>query len=223
MDPTEYMKAFNDYLAPRLDTYEQAIYLYLVRHSRLEGSEDIVIVISGAAKSRAFGTGNSGVAMAPSQVFKKLRSLETKGCVRVLDVEHQGTRIQPLLPHEIPGLVPLQNPSPETPEDSDFYGDPKNRLRILVREEHCCFYCLRQLTEQNFVIDHIVSRPVGHDGYSNVVAACRSCNNRKRSREALDHLRLLYRENRLTNDEFDNRLGLLERIQSGDHPPPESI
>ena len=133
MDPIEYMKTFHEYLAPRLDTYEQAIYLYLVRHSRLEGSEDIVIGISGAAKSRAFGTGNSGVAMAPSQVFKKLRSLEAKGCVRILDAEHQGTRIQPLLPHEMPGIVPVQELSPEIPEDNDFYGDPKNRLRILGR------------------------------------------------------------------------------------------
>lgn len=29
------LKDFQDHLAPRLDTYEQSIYLYLLRHSRL--------------------------------------------------------------------------------------------------------------------------------------------------------------------------------------------
>jgi len=37
---------FVDHLAPRLDTYEQTIYLYAMRHSRLEGHEEIVIVVA---------------------------------------------------------------------------------------------------------------------------------------------------------------------------------
>ena len=32
-----------DHLAPKLDTYELAIYLYLVRHSRLLGKREIVV------------------------------------------------------------------------------------------------------------------------------------------------------------------------------------
>ena len=35
MDAKRMLEEFQDYLAPKLDTYEQAIYLYILRHSRL--------------------------------------------------------------------------------------------------------------------------------------------------------------------------------------------
>ena len=43
MDLEKFMIQFQDYLAPKLDTYEQAIYLYVFRHSRLIGKEETVI------------------------------------------------------------------------------------------------------------------------------------------------------------------------------------
>jgi hypothetical protein len=43
MDTKKFFLEFQDYLAPRLDTYEQAIYLYIVRHSRLIDEENVVI------------------------------------------------------------------------------------------------------------------------------------------------------------------------------------
>ena len=41
MDADRFLKEFHDFLAPRLDTYEQAIYLYAVRHSRLVGEREV--------------------------------------------------------------------------------------------------------------------------------------------------------------------------------------
>lgn len=35
MDATEFLVQFQDHVASRLGTYEQAIYLYAVRHGRL--------------------------------------------------------------------------------------------------------------------------------------------------------------------------------------------
>lgn len=43
MDTTQFLKDFQDHLAPRLNTYEQALYLYAVRHSRLLGNDEVVI------------------------------------------------------------------------------------------------------------------------------------------------------------------------------------
>ncbi len=42
------------------------------------------------------------------------------------------------------------------------------------------------------VIEHVVSRPAGGNGYRNVVAACRQYNNRKGDSDAEDFLRILY-------------------------------
>ena len=41
------LEDFQDHSAPRLDTYEQAIYLYLFRHTRLKGESNAVIGLKG--------------------------------------------------------------------------------------------------------------------------------------------------------------------------------
>ena len=48
---------FQDFLAPKLDTYEQAIYLYILRHSRLIGQEEVVIGFKSARRKMSFGVG----------------------------------------------------------------------------------------------------------------------------------------------------------------------
>ena len=35
MEPKQFIEQFQDFLSPKLDTYEQALYLYIFRHSRL--------------------------------------------------------------------------------------------------------------------------------------------------------------------------------------------
>ena len=39
----EFFQQFQDHLAPKLDTYEQAIYLYIFRHSRFVGQDETVL------------------------------------------------------------------------------------------------------------------------------------------------------------------------------------
>jgi hypothetical protein len=64
-----------------------------------------------------------------------------------------------------------------------------------------------------------VSRPHGDNSYRNVVAACRQCNNRKGSSDAEDFLRVLYRENILSHDDFEQRLFHLYRLKIGELRP----
>ncbi len=52
-------KDFQDWLAPRLDTYEQAIYLYILRHGPLQGLDAVVIGFKSARKKMAFGIGDA--------------------------------------------------------------------------------------------------------------------------------------------------------------------
>ena len=53
MDAAQFFKQFQDHLAPKLDTYEQVLYLYVVRHSRLEGRDEAVIGFKSARRSMA--------------------------------------------------------------------------------------------------------------------------------------------------------------------------
>ena len=220
MDAAQFLMQFQDHVAPRLDTYEQALYLYAVRHSRLVGLTDVVIGFKSARAAMAFGIGKAGTPMSEHVCYEKLRSLETKGYVQLLGTEHGGTRLRVLLPSEIPGLLPGEASAPQVSiEDMDFFEVSENRLLIFRREAGRCFYCLRSIDAKNHVIEHAMSRPNGNNSYRNIVAACRQCNNRKGSASAEDFLRTLYREKLLAADEFEGRISHLERLRVGELRP----
>ena len=135
-------------------------------------------------------------------------------------MEQGGSRIRLRLPAEIPGVIPQAAREPTiTLEEMDFFAIAENRKLILEREDHKCFYCLRRLSADNHVIEHVVSRPEGNNSYRNLVAACMQCNNRKGESEAADFLRVLLREGRLTDDEFEQRVLHLTRLRAGELRP----
>jgi len=221
MEPKQFIEQFQDYLAPKLDTYEQALYLYIFRHSRLLGLDEVVIGFKSARVRMACGVGEKGKPMSENSAYEKLQSLKSKGCIEIVSTENTGRRFRLMLPHEIPGVIPppeLQLP-PLDIEEMDFFEMPENRALILEREQHHCFYCLRALTAENYVMEHVVSRPTGNNGYRNVVAACRECNNRKNDSIAEDYLRGLYRESFLSADELQERLLKLGRLKNGELKP----
>lgn len=55
-----------------------------------------------------------------------------------------------------------------------------SRRRVLARDAHRCAYCAGKAD----TVDHVVprSRPGGENVWTNVVAACRTCNNTKANR-----------------------------------------
>jgi hypothetical protein len=220
MDPTRFLADFIDHLAPRLDVYEAAIYLYAARHSRLVGRDEATIGFKSARRRMSSGIGTAGSAMSEATCYEKLRSLESKGCVSILSSESGGTRLRLLLPNEIAGLVPVGRAAePIDPDAIDFFEVEANRLLILEREQSRCFYCLRKVDAKNYVIEHVLSRPQGTNGFRNVVAACRQCNNRKGASPAADFVRLLYRDGFLDQAEFERRLAELDRLLRGDLKP----
>ena len=220
MDTEKFLSQFQDHLAPKMDVYEQAIYLYLIRHSRLIGKEELVVGFKSARKQLAFGVGKAGTPPSEGVCYEKVRSLEGKGFIQVLGTEHTGTRIHPYLPHEIGGLIKeVEKQAAQTLEEMDFFDVPENKELIVAREKNQCFYCRAKLTKNNYVIEHVISRPAGDNSYRNVVAACRSCNNRKGSHDVKEYLRTLYREGFLAPDEFEDRLSHLELLRNGELKP----
>jgi hypothetical protein len=219
----QFFKDFQDPLAPRLNTYEQAIYLYLFRHTRLIGLEEAVVGFKSARRRMACGIGQKGKPMSEHTAYEKLQSLQKKGCIIILDSTRDGRKIGLKLPSEIPGVV-VASTAPALPdiEAEDFFEVKENHNRILAREGHRCFYCLRLLNGEDYVIEYVVSRPLGDNGYRNVVAACRECNNRKGSSTAEEWLRTLYREGFLDTAAFQERQSHLERLRAGELKPPSA-
>lgn len=115
---------FQDHLAPRLDVYEQAIYLYVLRHTRLEGQRESVFPFKSARRQLAFGVGKAGSPPSEAVVYEKVRSLQQKGCLKVLSSERAGTRIEVFLPDEIDGVLPRPATSPSYVdiEELDFFS-----------------------------------------------------------------------------------------------------
>ena len=71
MDTHEFIEQFQDYLAPKLDTYEQALYLYIFRHGRLLGAEEVVIGFKAARRRMAAASVKTG---ARCQRIRRTRS-----------------------------------------------------------------------------------------------------------------------------------------------------
>ena len=100
---------------------------------------------------------------------------------------HAGKLIRLFLPSEIQGIIPppVQEREVEI-ETMDFFDDPANRLLLLKRENYKCFYTLQKLDKDNFIVEHVVSRPAGNNSYRNCVAAAREANNKTVSYTHLD-------------------------------------
>jgi len=211
---------FEDHLAPRLDVYEQAVYLYIVRHTIAVGQSEATIGFKSARKKMAFGVGTAGTPPSERTVYEKLKSLESKGYIKILSSERTGTRLRLIPPQDIPGVIPVAALEPTLfLEQMDFFTVAENRKLILEREGQKCFYCFAELNSENHVIEHVVSRPNGDNSYRNVVASCRQCNNRKSAETAEDHLRTLYREGLLSSEDFKGRVARLERLRAGEPRP----
>lgn len=60
---------------------------------------------------------------------------------------------------------------------------PLNNHELFRRDSHLCMYCGQQFPQHALTRDHVVPLSCGgKDVWSNVVAACRSCNTRKGGR-----------------------------------------
>jgi len=221
LDLKEFFVQYQDHLAPKLDTYEQAIYLYIFRKSRLLGLDEVTIGFKTARARLATGIGEGGKPMSEKSCYSRLRSLEQKGCIMVVRTNHDGRLLRLYLPSEIQGVIPP--PAQERVVDietMDFFEDPANRLLLLKRENYRCFYSLQKLDKDNFIVEHVVSRPAGNNSYRNCVAASREANNKKGATSAEDFLRRLYRENILNESEFQDRIHARAQLKDGLLKPP---
>lgn len=218
----EHIKDIIDFAEPKMDVYEFAIYMYLIRHTRLIGKEEGLFGFKSIRKSMVIGVGVKGTPMSEGMCYDRLKSLETKGFIKSISSEHKGTRIRVFYPLEIEGLVShlseIQNNEIDI-EEIDFFDISENRLKILERDKWECFYCFKKLNEDNYVLEHVVSRPEGKNTYRNLVASCRTCNNKKDKLNVDDFLRQLYRDNLISDTELRTISDNIIKLKNGDLKP----
>jgi hypothetical protein len=221
IDLKEFFVQYQDYLAPKLDTYEQALYLYIFRKSRLLGLDEVTIGFKNARTRIATGVGEHGKPLSEKSCYSRLSSLDEKGILKVVRTNHTGKLIRLYLPSEIPGIIPPPAQESEVDiETMDFFNDPSHRLLLLKRENYKCFYTLQKLDKDNFIVEHVVSRPAGNNSYRNCVAASREANNKKGAASAEDFLRRLFRESYLSESELQDRMRALTQLKEGLLKPP---
>ncbi len=204
-----------DHLVPILDTYEQALYHHILRHTLLVGKRNAIISV----KTANIGLGKSKAGSLPSetQKAKKLRTLVEKGCVEIVERSHKGTEVRPIYPKEIPGLVPkavdIENPNIE---EVDFFEARIYVDALLEREGGKCFYTLQKINRENCVLDHVVPQSKGGDNsYRNIVASSFDSNSNKGDKNADDFARELYRSGILNLTEMQELLKRIEELQEG--------
>ncbi len=216
-------KQFEDVMVRRLrlPLADRAVYLHLVRHSRLEGQLQFRFSISWLAR---------GTRLCNETARWAVRRLVERGALRLLERSTVGHLVEVYLPEEIPAIWTDPGEAGETAlipktlaaslEEVDFFKTTELREAIHARERGFCFYCLGRTNALTLCLDHVVPRAhFGRNSCRNLVSCCLECNSRKGAGSAADFLRRLCREGRLTGKELSDRLGALEELAAGNLRP----
>ena len=211
----EILKDIEDHLMPYLemDSYERSLYYYLLRHSRVIGNSEVLVAIMALSKALGFSEWSAR---------GKLRSMHKKGCIRIIERRRDGTRVSVLLAREIEGCIVDEEQQTESIDIElvDFFREPQYREAIFKRENGVCFYCLKEITKENYVLDHVVSQVNdGDNTYRNIVASCHECNSLKQDMNGNDFLRNLYRRGVINSEELEQRLRVIDLLQDGKLKP----
>ena len=99
-DLTKTIEQFVGLLMPELTLYEAAMYIFLLRNSHLKNLSEIRMGKRTIAEK--WGTGARGKRTNYAHVTDLVKGLEKKGCLKIGDVNREGTLYKILLPEEIP-------------------------------------------------------------------------------------------------------------------------
>ena len=157
-----------------------------------------------------------------SSIKRRLTDLLQHKCISVDRRRSGANEITVNLPSQIPAckiLIDAEQDilSQEEPDNRDYYIDSERRLEILGRDQRKCAYCLLDVSEDTFVLDHLV--PVSKGGTNkkfNLVTSCPACNGRKEDEDSIQFLLKNYRGQLLQQNEFLAQKLYLEALLNED-------
>jgi 5-methylcytosine-specific restriction endonuclease McrA len=156
-------------------------------------------------------------------VKRRLPDLLRHKCISVRSQRGGANEVSVHLPSDIPDCRRLidQDSAAREPviqaDVRDYYSDPARRLEILKRDGSKCVYCLVDITEDTFVLDHLL--PItkgGTNRKSNLVPTCPACNGRKGDGDPVQLLLMNYRNQLLTQQEFIQQRQFIETLLQDD-------
>ena len=168
-DLTKTIEQFVDLLMPELTPYEAAMYIFLLRNSHLKNLSEIRIGKRTIAEK--WGTGARGKRTNYAHVTDLVKGLEKKGCLKIGDVNREGTLYKILLPEEIPLVKEKLSVVQETGEE-DYFTDPERRRELFERDKWVCCYCGDKVTEKNATLDHLNPQSKGGKHTKNNLKTC---------------------------------------------------
>lgn len=220
-------KQMEDLLAPQLSfsLADRVIYSHLFRHSRLEGKLQLQFSIAWLAR---------GVGLSSKFTRDTVRRLIARGVLHLVECNCRAQHVVRLrLPLEVKGIgagkIAAHRPAPAPRvviniEEADFLEKQILRQALHEREGGRCFYCSRRITRHRRCLDHVVPQAsLGNNSYRNLVSCCLDCNSLKAERHAVEFVRSLYRDRRLSADELSGRLRALDDLAAGKLIPPTPV
>jgi hypothetical protein len=170
-----------DYLLPLLSPYEGAVYLLLLRHSRLEDQVDFRI--GKRTLAAKLGQGTRARVSNFEHISGLLRKLENKGCIVIGETSRDGTLYSVRLPLEIPAARERMAASVVADAPGDYYVDADLRRELFERDHWACQYCGDAVTAETATLDHYAPRSKrGGNDPGNLRTCCLMCNSIKSGR-----------------------------------------
>ena len=219
-------KDFEDRLAPQLNfsVIDRAVYSHLFRHSRLERKLHFRFSMSWLA---------GHIRLCEKTTRESVRRLLARGVLRLVERSCQAHHVVCVrLPKEVRALCAAKTAAHGSARTSshasfaeaDFLQTQALRRAMHAREGGRCFYCLRRLVPHRRCLDHVVPQAsLGSNSYRNLVSCCLDCNSLKAERHAVEFVRSLYRDRRLSAIELTGRLRALDDLAAGKLIPPTPV
>lgn len=176
-------------------------------------------VITSWANVGSLIVSEQGNILTPSNVKRRSTGLLENNCISVNRQRGGANEIVVHLPSEIKACRELiekdQTTSlgEEEPDTADYYSDPERRLMVLDRDNRKCVYCLIDVSEDSYFLDHIT--PVSKGGTNkkfNLVTSCEGCNQRKQDDDAIYFLLLNYRNQLINQNEYLRQKEYIESL-----------
>jgi hypothetical protein len=184
-----------------------AVYHVLFHLSWFETGQGVVIV--PWAKVGSYIRSDQGNIIDDNTTVKRrLGDLLQKKCISVERQRSGANIISVYLPSEIAACRKLIDQDQaqgivESVDLRDHFTNGPLRLLILDRDGRRCVYCRVTLSEDSFVLDHLMPMAGGGTNHNfNLVVSCQSCNQRKQDQNPLLFLLENYRVQLLTQSEF---------------------
>lgn len=158
-----------------------------------------------------------------STVRRRMIDLLRHDCVKIQRSPGITSAMTVYLPTEIRACRELieseKKPKPLAAEKpKDYYRDRAGRLEILERDHRRCIYCLAELDEKSYRIDHLVPLSKGGTDFKNNLAtSCNPCNSKKRDMDVLTFLQQNYRKGLLEQNEYLEQRTIIEKYLKQGH------